>query len=81
MINTKANVVKFENKNVTIELSEPTVNSTNKNNNNQTIIIGIMENIINNKDQKLFFDILNARVKEVLCCAAVAGNISETLTV
>ena len=80
MIKTKANVIKFENKNVTIELSEATVNSINKNNNNQAIIIGIMETIINNKDQKLFFDILNARAKEVSCCAAVAGNINETLT-
>ena len=80
MIKTKAKVIKFENINVTIELSEPTVNSINKNNNNQAIIIGIMETIINNKDQKLFFDILNARAKEVSCCAAVAGNINETLT-
>jgi len=80
MINAKANVIKFKNKNVIIELSAPTVNSINKINKNQAINTGIMETIINNNDQKLFFDILNARVKEVSCCAAVAGNISETLT-
>ena len=80
MINTKANVIKFTNKNVIIELSAPTVNSINKINKNQAINTGIMETMINNNDQKLFFDILNARVKEVSCCAAVAGNISETLT-
>ena len=80
MIKIKANVNKFDNNNIVTELSVPTVNSINKNNTNQINAIGINEIKTKNNCQKLFFDILNARVKELSCCAAVAGNISETLT-
>ena len=79
-MNTVANVNKFDNNNIVTELSVPTVNSINKNNTNQINAIGINEIRTKNNCQKLFFDTLNARVKELSCCAAVAGNISETLT-
>jgi len=83
MIKIKANVIKFSNKFVVIEISVPIPkeNSINKNNISQIIIIGITEIKIKNNDQKLFFVILKIRLKELSCCAAVAGNISETLTI
>ena len=80
MIKRKANVIKFVNKYIVTELSVPTENSINKKSITQINAIGINEIRTKNNCQKLFFDILNARVKELSCCAAVAGNISETLT-
>ena len=80
MIKIKANVNKFDNNNIVTELSVPTVNSINKNNANQINGIGINEIKTKNKFQKLFFVILKVRLKELSCFAAVAGNISETLT-
>ena len=80
MIKIKANVNKFDNNNIVTELSVPTVNSINKNNTIQINAIGINEIKTKNKCQKLFFVILKVRLKELSCCAAVAGNINETLT-
>ena len=81
MIKIKANVNKFDNNNIVIEFSVPTVNSINKNNTSQINTIGINEIKTKNKFQKLFFVILKVRLKELSCCAAVAGNINKTLTI